>query len=127
MPKFAPKSREEIRENIMKKVWQLTLVTIVIIICFVAFTPLLYKLFFPQYLTSIRYSQALIFSLISFPASLLGTVFQAKMMKKELWLIKIGPFVNIALLGALVPFYGVWGAIMATIGSQIFKAALIFA
>ncbi|MFH1575611.1 MAG: oligosaccharide flippase family protein [Candidatus Nealsonbacteria bacterium] len=125
MPKLAPKSHEEIRTNIMKKVWQLSLVTVVVIVFFVVLAPFLYKIFFPQYLASIRYSQALIFSLISFPATLLGTAFQAKMMKKELYLIKIAPFINIILLAILVPFYGVWGAIISIIGSQTFKLGLI--
>jgi len=125
MPKLALKSREEIRAGIMKKVWQLSIITAAAILLFVVVAPLLYKLFFPQYLASIRYSQILILSLVSFPSSLLGTVFQAQMMKKELYLIKIAPFVNIALLGALVPFYGVWGAIIATVGSQLFKAVLV--
>lgn len=125
MPKLAPKPPEEIRIGMMKKFWKLFLFTGVIIILYIIIAPYFYKIFFPQYLGSIFYSQIFMISSISIPAGFLGIVFQAKMMKKELYLIKIAPFINIILLPILIPFYGVFGAIMALLGAQIFKVGLI--
>jgi len=125
MPKLAPKSREEIRMGIMKKFWKLALLVGIIIVSYIVIAPYFYRIFFPRYLASTFYSQILMFSAVSVPAGFLGTVFQAKMMKKELYLIKIAPLINIALLPILVPLYGIWGAIMAFLGTQVFKAGLV--
>ena len=124
-PKLAPKSRKEIKANIMKKLWKLTLLAGIIIILYIIIAPYIYKIFFSQYLAAIPYSQIFILSLISLPTALLGTAFQAKMMKKELYLIKIKSFVRIILLATLIPFYGIWGAIIAIIGADIFGIGLI--
>ena len=125
LPKLSPKSREEIKASIMKKSWKLALLVGIIMILYIIIAPYFYKIFFPQYLDAIPYSQIFALSFVSIPMSLLGTVFQAKMMKKELYLIKIAPFINIALLVVLIPFYGIWGAIIALIGTQIFKVGLV--
>lgn len=125
MPKLATKSREEIKMSIMKKFWKLVFLVGIIIILYIIIAPYFYRIFFPQYLESIRYSQIFMLSFVSTPALILGTVFEAKMMKKELYLIKIAPFISIILMAILIPFYGILGAIMALIGSQAFKLGLI--
>ena len=125
MPKFSPKSREEIKVNIMKKFWKLALLTGVVAILYVLIAPYFYQLLFPQYMESVWYSQIFILSFISIPVSLLGVAFQAKMMKKELYLIKIAPFIRIGLFAVFIPFYGILGAIMAIIGAELFKLILV--
>lgn len=125
LPKLAIKSREEIKATLMKKFWKLSFLVGIIIILYILIVPYFFEIFFPRYLDSVPYSQLYMLSAISVPAALLGTVFQAKMMKKELYLIKIAPLVNIGLMAALIPFYGIWGAIMALIVAQTFKAGLI--
>ena len=109
----------------MKKAWKLAFLTGAVVILYIIIAPYFYKIFFPQYIASVPYSQMFILSFISLPAAFLGTVFQAKMMKKQLYLIKIAPFVKIVFLAILIPFYGIWGAIAAIIGAQIFKLGLI--
>jgi O-antigen/teichoic acid export membrane protein len=64
-------------------------------------------------------------SLFSIPTALLGTAFQAKMMKKELYLIKIKHVFRIILFATLIPFYGIWGAVIASVGTDIFGVGLI--
>ena len=97
---------------------------VAVIILYVIAAPYIYKIFFPQYLNSIPYSQVFMLSFISLPASLLGLAFRSKIMKRELYLLKITPFIQVALLAILVPFYGIWGAIIAIIGAEIFGTAL---
>ncbi|MFH1423674.1 MAG: oligosaccharide flippase family protein [Candidatus Nealsonbacteria bacterium] len=124
-PKLAPKSRAEIKKTIMKKVGKLFFLTMALAVLYVIVAPYLYKIFFPQYLESIHYSRLFVLSFISVPIGLLGVSFQAKMMKKELYLIKIAPFIKILLLIILVPLYGISGAIMAIIGAEIIQSGLI--
>jgi len=123
-PKLAQKSQEEIKANIMKKLWKLGLLAGIIIIAYIIIAPYFYKIFFPQYLSAVPYSQALIFSLISLPTSLLGTAFQAKMMKKELYFLKFATAsMRIILFLVLIPLYGIWGVVAAYLVTEIFSSA----
>lgn len=123
-PKLAAKSRTDIRKTIMQKVKKLFFLSVVIIILYIVIAPYFYRIFFPQYINSVLYSQVFILSLVAVPGSLLSMVFQAKMMKKELYLLRIIPVVRIILFVALIPFYGIWGAIMALVGASIFGVGL---
>jgi len=125
LPKLATKSREEIKINLIKKFGKLFFLTGVIIVSYILIAPYIYKMFFPRYLDSILYSQLFILSLVALPVSLLTTAFQAKMRKKELYLFRITPFIRIVLLVILIPFYGIWGAVIAMVGAKIFSLALV--
>jgi len=123
-PKLAPQSREKIKASIMKKFWKFALLTGVIILLYILVAPYLYKIFFSQYLDSIPYSQVFVLTLISLPASLLGTAFQAKMMKKQLYLLRTIALSRIVLFAILIPLYGIWGLIIAKIGAEAFSLFL---
>ncbi len=88
-------------------------------VLYIIIAPYLFKIFFPKYLDAIPYSIAYIFTFISFPSSLMGTAFQAKMMKKELYLLRIIALSRIILYITLIPFYGIWGLIIAKIGAEV--------
>jgi len=122
-PKLASKSPEEIKATIMKKLLKLSFLTALIIVLYIIIAPYFYKIFFPQYSNAVFYSQILIFSLISLPTSLLGTVFGAKIMKKELYSLKlVVNFSRIALFFILIPLYGIWGVIFAGLGAQVISS-----
>ncbi len=123
-PKLSIKSRKEIKLNIMQKFWKLFFLTGLIAVIYVITAPFLYKIFFPQYLDSIPYSQLFALSFIAVPITLLSTIFQAQMMKKELYLIRIIPFIRIILLVVLTPFYGIWGVIIGQVGAVFSYLAL---
>lgn len=123
-PKFAAQPEKEIKANIMKKFWKLALLITGIIIIYIAAAPLFYKIFFPKYLDSIIYSQVFIFFLISIPASLLDTVFNAKIMKKNIYIIKFFSFIRIILYIILIPIFGIWGLIAARVSMTFLNSAL---
>ncbi|MBI2626202.1 MAG: hypothetical protein HYW69_01240, partial [Candidatus Nealsonbacteria bacterium] len=124
-PKLASKSQTEMKASLMKKFWRLALLTVIVMLIYIMVIPFFYKIFFPRYLDSILYSQIFMLSSISLPISLLGTAFKAKMMKKELYLMKAGAFSKIVLMAILIPLYGIWGAIAAAIATEIFKSGLV--
>jgi len=126
LPKLAVKSREEIGKNLMKKVWKLFILVGAIIVIYVAIAPFFYQIFFPQYLISVPYSQLFALSLVAFPAFFLTNVFRAKMMKTELYLLRAADALKLILLLVLVPFFGVLGAVLALLGTQIIKGIIIF-
>lgn len=124
LPKLVAKSQKEIKTGLIKKAWKLFILVLLIIGAYIATAPYIFKIFFPQYLDSVFYSQLFMLSLIAIPAGLLGTVFEAKMMKKQLYLFRIIGIVKLALLALLVPFFGILGVILALLGSRIFGGAL---
>ena len=124
LPKFAGRTEKEIKRNIMKKVWKLSLLAGVIIVAYIMIAPSLYKIFFPKYLSSIPYSQFAILALVGFPFSLITVSFKAKMRKKELYLLNLVSVAKIALVIILVPFFGIWGAVIAIVGTKIFRVGL---
>jgi O-antigen/teichoic acid export membrane protein len=124
-PKFSAKEKELLKPAIMPKFWLLMILTLVIIIVYIILAPFLYKLFFPQYMASVPYTRFLSLIIFGFPVSFLFTYFQAKIMTKYLYIIKIvQPIVQILLMIVLVKFYGVWGIMSAMIISTFFSLIL---
>lgn len=115
LPKFSQRSKQELKNTVRKKVLKLFLLVIPIIVLYIIFAPLVYKIFFPQYLDSVIYSQVyIIFLLAAIPGMLLGTSLLAQMRKKELYILRTAlPLIQILLLIILLPLYGIWGAIFA--------------
>ncbi len=125
LPKLSTKSNEEIKITLMKKFWKLFLLVGIAILIYIFFAPYIYKIFFPQYLASVPYSQVLIFSLIGYSSILFTTSFQAKVKKKELYLLQILPsFVQILFLIFLIPIFGIWGAVTTVVITKIFTLIL---
>jgi O-antigen/teichoic acid export membrane protein len=124
LPKFSSGSQQKIKKNILKKIYKLFLLIILIIIAYIISAPYIYKIFFSQYIDSVIYSQLFVFSLIGFPMTLLSVYFQARMMKKQLYLLKITPFIRIILFVILIPIFGIWGAIISILCTEIFNIIL---
>ena len=125
-PKFATRTRQEIKRGMIQKLKKLYLAIGATIACYVLFAPYIFKLFFPQYLNSVPYSQVYIFSLLSLPANLIITAFTAHAMKKELYLQQtIVPISGIILLVSLIPFFGVWGVMGATLINSAINLTIV--
>lgn len=125
-PKFAAKTRQEIKIGMISKLKKLYLVVGTTIALYIFAAPYIFKILFPKYLNSIPYSQVFIFSLIGLPITLITTAFQAHMMKKELYLCQtVFPISGMILLALLIPFLGAWGAVGATIINTVFSVALV--
>jgi len=125
LPKLAAKSREEIKKGLKRKLYQLTILTIAVMAVYFLFAPYIYQIFFPKYLAAVPYSKVLTLIFITYPASFITMVFQAKMMKRELYFLNsVNPIVQIILLLTLTPLFGIWGVVGAIISTKIFS--LIF-
>lgn len=121
-PKLAARTRREIKKTLLKKVAKATLFILPIVAVYIFTAPYIYKIFFPQYLDSVFYSQLFVLSLIAFPITIVVISFEAKMMKKELYKITIiDPIIKIGLLVVLVPVYGILGVILAILLSCVFR------
>ena len=116
LPKFSEKSIEKIKKTIFKKMAWMSLFIALGTVFYIIAAPYIYKLFFPQYIESIFYSQLFSISLIAAITILPTSALQAKIAKKELYKLNIySPIIQIVLLFFFIYFYGILGAIIARV------------
>lgn len=126
LPKFAQRDFQEIKKTLFHKMVVLFLIIAVIVIAYIIAAPFIYHTFFPQYTDAILYSQVLAVSLLLFPQKFIATAFQAHTRKKALYISStITPIVRIILAIALIPSFGIMGAIFTEIGARAFNALVI--
>ena len=127
LPKLSQKNVAEIKKPLLAKFRKLFLITTPAVLILILIAPLFYKVLFPQYLESVIYFQVLALGLLFIPVSLLGTALITELKTKELYKIRIiSPAVRILLYFILIPFLGLWGAVIAFLAEQIINSALVF-
>lgn len=115
-PKLASTHARILRKTLPTKLIRLFIVIVPCVVVYVMLAPTLYGIFFPQYIGSATFSQALSLLLLFLPQKLLGATLRAKSQKKALYIVAtVNPLVRIVLLVFLVPAYGIWGAVFAVI------------
>lgn len=118
-PKFSVSTKSEIKRTLLKKVAKLYLVLVPIIVIYIIGAPYLYRIFFPQYVDAIFYSQLFSVTILFIPMTLFGIVFQAQAQTKTLYLLSvISPIITLAGLLIFIPIYGLLGAFIAPIVMQ---------
>ncbi len=115
MPKFAERSIGEIKRTVGKRIFILAFALTLLVLLYVALVPFIFKLLFPVYTESIRYSQVFAFSLIFTACTApLISVLQAHKKTKALYIItNVSSVFLIVTLPVLAFFYGIWGAILS--------------
>ncbi len=128
LPKISEKEGSENSLNsssIKNKIKLLGLAGILIALTYSLFAPLIFKIFFPEYLDSVIYSQVFSISLLVLAANISVSVLYAQSKKKPLYIFNVGgPIIKILITLIAVFFYGLWGAIIAKIISHLFLTLL---
>lgn len=116
------------KKDIMKKIKIFFIVLFPIMILYIFLSPFIYRLFFPEYLDSIFYSQLFALSLFSIPFTSLGISYLTSQKKeKNLYNISIwSSVINIILLFGGIYFFGLLGAIISRVFYHLFYSALIY-
>ena len=125
-PKLANKSIHEIKKTLLIKIQKYFIILVPLTGLYIMIAPYIYKVFFPQYMESIIYSQIFVLIILFTPISHIQTVLTTHAKTKQLYVLKIIlPFLRITLLFSLLPFYGIMGAIAAIIGTNIIRACVL--
>jgi len=126
LPKFALRTKEELKKTLLKKIFYLASFISGVVLVYFFLAPYLYNWFFPQYRESIFYSRLYAFSLIPLCFSLISVVFEAKLMKKEIYQVKIiVSFFRSLLFLVLIPHLGLLGAILSIFFARTFSALFL--
>ncbi len=124
LPKFSIRSKDEIRETLLRKIFYLATLISFLVIVYILTASFIYQIFFPKYLDSVAYSRIFALSIIPLSFSM-GAIFRAKMMIKQIYQIKIiVPLVRASLFLILIPLYGIWGAVIGVLITRTFSAFL---
>jgi O-antigen/teichoic acid export membrane protein len=93
---------------------------------YVVIAPHLFALLFPQYTASVPYTQVLAFGLLFVPSLFFRQALLTHTKKKHLYIAEtLIPLSRIILVVTLLPLYGIWGAVIATVGFQIIEFSLL--
>jgi O-antigen/teichoic acid export membrane protein len=125
LPKLASGESERIKKTLLPKLLKFFLILLIIVIAYIISAPFFYKIFFPKYLDSIKYSQYLALVLLFFPKKLLTVTLLAQAKIREIYISIAGSLFYIVLLFVLTPFYGIFGVITAEIISHILNTLLL--
>jgi O-antigen/teichoic acid export membrane protein len=116
LSRFSSRSAEEIKTSIHTKAFYLFLASLPIVAAYILAAPFIFQLLFPAYLSSVLPSQVFALSIVAVPAFLYVTALQSQRAEKLFAINDIaGSFLQIALSMALIPLFGLWGAIIARI------------
>jgi O-antigen/teichoic acid export membrane protein len=120
LPRFAQRDFQTVKENLGHKIKQLYFVAVPIAIAYIILAPFIFSIFFPQYLESVIYTQIATVSILSAPRRLISTAISAHQKIKESYIMSLAPnIIKIISMIILIPIYGIFGAIIALIITEI--------
>ena len=126
-PKFASRTSAEIAESLPRKMILFMIGILAICAAYIVAAPLLFTYIFPQYLPSLIYSQVAIFYTLSSITYPFGSYLMAHKKIRESYVIAISSFIaKIVCLVGLVPFYGIWGAVVGLLATALVNILLSF-
>ncbi|KND50604.1 MAG: O-antigen export protein [Parcubacteria bacterium C7867-007] len=125
-PKAVEHDLTTIRKVLVPRVVLLVFLASGIAIAYIAAAPYVFEIFFPKYMESVPYTQALSILIALQPISLFGTALSAHARKKELYIFSfIPPVLQIGLFILLIPTLHVWGAILSIAITQLVENILL--
>lgn len=126
-PKMSQRSFGDIRKAIIRKALIVFGIAVMMALLYILLAPLLFATFFPNYIESIAYSQVYALAIpIALPSILFSQALVSHMKNRELYINNIiSSIVRVALLIALVNFYGIWGIITGMVISYVFSLLLL--
>lgn len=113
LPRFAARTKEDVRTNIFSKAIRLGVFVGVITLAYIIAAPFFYKIFFPKYIDATIFSQITALSLVGVCVSnFLNTFLESQAQEKKLLASNLFGIINIAILFPLIAYYGLMGAVI---------------
>jgi len=127
-PKLAAQDIKEIKRTYYLRLFQCLLIGSALALVYILFAPLLFRIFFPEYLDAVWYSQLLALHLILVcPGTYGANVLRAKKYVKTLYVGSIVPnLLRLVLYTTFGIAWGILGLIIAKIGVQLFALFFVY-
>lgn len=127
LPRLSKMTKEEAKKKSLKKFFLLFLVFIPTTAGIILLAPFIYKIVFPSYIDSVKYFQLLSLGILLTPFNLLITNFISHTNTGALYKIKtVSPIIKISLYVVLVPFYGIYGIVCATLMGHFVESCMVY-
>lgn len=130
LPKLSQRSFTELQKTLPRKVNLSFCITLLLIFLYIFLAPYLFKVVFPSYPEAIMLTQIMALGILSLPRGFYMQAFSAHEMKREMYITQLSmPLMNIAGLAILLPLYGIWGAVFASLLAHVctsIVAAILF-
>lgn len=126
-PKIAERDDDSTDLFLLHKIIKMCALLAVMFVAYALLVPYVFTIFFPKYLESIPFAQLAGLLIILQPTTIILTHFSARAKKKELYIFNLAsPFIKAILFISLIPFFNIFGAVLALIGSKIADTATLF-
>lgn len=113
-------SLEHLKKTLAAKALKATLPVAVLVIAYIFAAPFLYRILFPLYVESIRFSQIFALSLLMFPFTIFRTALKTEGNVKKIYLYTVSaPLIQILILFLLIPQFGLWGAVWGRVIGRV--------
>lgn len=123
LPKFSERSHSEMQRSLSVLWYRTTMygaILLLLALTYIACAPTLFSLFFPQYISSVLYSQIFALSLISGITVVPQAALTAHKKTAEQYAINsVQPVLQIVLFLVLIPPYGILGAVTALLVTRV--------
>ncbi len=130
-PKYAALSEDEARRalpDLWRKTLFFTLLLLAGVVAYVLISPYLFRLIFPTYAEAVLFSQFYAFTILATSLGLPSALLQYQGRTRDVYILNIANNVmQIALIAAFVPLWGLWGAVWARLGSMFLNALVTVA
>jgi O-antigen/teichoic acid export membrane protein len=118
-PKFAAQEAAALVQSTRRRARQMFLLLIPVVLAAVLALPILFSLLFPAYMDAVPFAQVLAISVLFYSEKLYGIALTVSRKSKALYYIStVSAVSRIVFLVVLIPVFGVWGAVAATLLQQ---------
>ena len=126
-PKIAARTEAEVRQTMALRIKQLLILSLLAVMGYILLVPFLFKYLFPKYIAAIFITQILSITLLFQWRGLIDTfILTHGMVKKRYIAILSSQAIEFLLFCTLIPLFGLWGAIAATVLSEAVAALSIY-
>ncbi len=123
--KIANKTEAEVHNILPIRMMQLAAISVCAVLFYIAAAPFLFTYLFPQYISAITISQVLALTIVFLPRGIIDTFFTTHgQVGNRVRAILISQVVEFALFLGLIPLFGLWGAVWATLLSELVGACI---
>ena len=122
-PKFAERPAEEIKKDVSAHILKIAAIAIICVGGYMLIAPTVYKLFFPNYLVALPYSQVFTLSLLNLILYPAATYMLAKKKIRQQYTVEICTSVlQIISMYFFIIWWGLWGLILSRVLIRFFGA-----